>query len=104
MRTSKLKHITLISLNRPDDKNRLNVATIDDFKKAISNYEHDCSSTIAVLYGEGGSFCAGLESEELMKSSHNYNVIINIYFINFDFVDNSIVFIRIFYIRIVKNQ
>lgn len=55
----------MISLNRPEEKNLLNLATVGDLKKAISNYENDCSSTIAILYGEGGSFCAGLESEEL---------------------------------------
>jgi len=70
-------------LNRPDNKNRLNIATIDDLKKVIFNYEHDSSSTIAILYGEGGSFCAGLESEELVESSHIYNVMLTIYFINF---------------------
>jgi len=98
VKTSKHKHITLISLNRPDDKNRLNVATINDFKKAISNYEHDRSSTIAILYGEGGSFCAGLESEEWIKSSQMYNVliIINIYFMKFAFKINLLFFYKDF--------
>lgn len=67
-------------MNRPDDKNRLNVATLEDLKKAISNYENDCSSTVAILYGEGGSFCAGSEYEELVKTSQIYNVIKNILF------------------------
>ncbi|VVC31488.1 Hypothetical protein CINCED_3A006766 [Cinara cedri] len=62
----KHQHITLISLNRPEEKNILNLATVGDLKKAILNYENDCSSTIAVLYGEGGSFCAGMEPEELV--------------------------------------
>lgn len=61
----KHQHITLISLNKPEEKNLLNLATIGDLKKSISNYENDDLSTIAILYGEGGSFCAGLESEEL---------------------------------------
>lgn len=85
VKSFKYQHITLISLNRPDDKNRLNVATISDLKKAISNYENDCSSTIAILYGEGGSFCAGFESEELVKTSQMYNV--NILYYYFWFVD-----------------
>lgn len=81
IKSFKHQHITLISLNRPDDKNRLNVATVEDLKKAISNYEKDCSSTVAILYGEGGSFCAGFEPEELVKTSQIYNVIINILFL-----------------------
>lgn len=72
----KHQHITLISLNRPDDKNRLNLETIVNLKKAISNFENDCSSTIAVLYGEGGSFCAGMECEELTTASPVFNVIL----------------------------
>jgi len=69
-------HVTLISLNRPDNKNKLNLETIDNLKKAVSNFENDCSSTIAVLSGEGGSFCAGFDSEELPKALPTYNVIL----------------------------
>lgn len=75
VKTFKHQHITLISLNRPDDKNALNVATLDDLRKAITNFENDSSSTIAVLYGEGGSFCAGIDSDELSKASQIYDVI-----------------------------
>lgn len=66
-------------MNRPDNKNRLNLATTVDLKKAISNFENDYTSTIAVLYGEGGSFCIGLEPEDLVKSSQIYNVILIIW-------------------------
>lgn len=83
IKTFKHQHITLISLNRPDNKNRLRLATLVNLKKVISNFESDSSSTIAILYGEGGSFCTGLEPEELVKSSQIYNVIIIIYLIIF---------------------
>lgn len=61
-------------MNRPDEKNRLNLETMSDLKKAVSNFENDFSSTVAVLYGEGGSFCAGLEPDELIKLPQMYNV------------------------------
>lgn len=67
-------HVTLISLNRPDDKNKLNLETINNLKKAVSNFENDCLSTIAILYGEGGSFCAGFDPEELPEALPTYNV------------------------------
>lgn len=67
-------HITLISLNKPDNKNRLNVETVNNLKKAIFNFENDSLSTIAVLYGEGGSFCAGFESDKLSEMPQIYNV------------------------------
>lgn len=64
----------MISLNRPDNKNRLNVETVNNLKKAILYFENDSSSTIAVLYGEGGSFCAGFESDMMSKMPEIYNV------------------------------
>ncbi|XP_060872363.1 probable enoyl-CoA hydratase, mitochondrial isoform X1 [Metopolophium dirhodum] len=73
VKTFKHQHITLISLNRPDDKNTLNVATVDDLRKAISNFEDDPSSTIGVLYGEGGSFCAGYDPGELSEAPQVYD-------------------------------
>lgn len=75
VKTSKHQHITLISLNRPDDKNSLNVETLYDLKKAVTNFENDSSSTVAVLYGEGGSFCAGMDSDELSNAPQIFNVI-----------------------------
>jgi len=74
VKTFKHQHITLISLNRPDDKNTLNVATIDDLRKVISTFENDPSSTIAILYGEGGSFCAGLDPAELFEAPQVYDI------------------------------
>ncbi|CAH1737012.1 probable enoyl-CoA hydratase, mitochondrial [Aphis gossypii] len=73
VKTSKHQHITLISLNRPDDKNSLNVETLYDLKKAVTNFENDSSSTVAVLYGEGGSFCAGMDSDELSNAPQIFN-------------------------------
>lgn len=62
-------------MNRPDDKNTLNLATVDDLKNAISNFENDSSSTIAILYGEGGSFCAGFEPDELVETPQMVDII-----------------------------
>lgn len=70
-------------MNRPDDKNRLNAETLSDLKKAILNFENDSSSTIGILYGEGGSFCAGLDPEETVKEPQIYDVIIYVCLINF---------------------
>lgn len=83
VKVSKYQHTTLIALNRPDDKNRLNAATLGDLKNAILNFENDSSSTIGILYGEGGSFCAGLDPEEIIKEPQIYDVIIHVFLINF---------------------
>ncbi|XP_022179134.1 probable enoyl-CoA hydratase, mitochondrial isoform X2 [Myzus persicae] len=72
VKTFKHQHITLISLNRPDDKNTLNAGTVDDLRKVISNFENDPSSTVAILYGEGGSFCAGFDPCELSEAPQDF--------------------------------
>ncbi|XP_025415853.1 probable enoyl-CoA hydratase, mitochondrial [Sipha flava] len=72
IKTFKHQHTTLISLNRPDEKNRLNIKTVSDLRKAISEFENDCSSKVAIIYGEGGSFCGGMESE-LVKAPEIWN-------------------------------
>ncbi|XP_050436280.1 putative enoyl-CoA hydratase/isomerase YngF [Adelges cooleyi] len=76
---SKHQHITLIALNRPDDKNKLNTSTIDSLQKAVRDFENNDSSTVAVLYGEGGSFCAGYEPDESIESYQKYNEFIKSY-------------------------
>lgn len=50
------------------------MATIDDLRKVISTFENDPSSTIAVLYGEGGSFCAGFDPGELFETPQVYDI------------------------------
>ncbi|XP_050536506.1 probable enoyl-CoA hydratase, mitochondrial [Daktulosphaira vitifoliae] len=67
------QHITLIGLNRPDNKNKLNLSLINGLYKAIKDFESNNSSTIAILYGEGGSFCAGFETDKLKETFEMYN-------------------------------
>lgn len=100
----KHQHVTLISLNRPDNKNRLNVETVNELNKVILNFENDNSSTIAVLYGEGGSFCAGFESDMLTKMPQIYNVPKNYFFLCPVINMHHLFDIRAFYNHIVKNQ
>ncbi|XP_039947535.1 probable enoyl-CoA hydratase [Bactrocera tryoni] len=61
------KNVTLIGINRPQVRNAINVATATQLCEAFNAFEADDSSPVAVLYGIGGSFCAGYDILELGK-------------------------------------
>lgn len=59
------EHITLIGINRAKQRNAINFETAEKLSMALSDFEADPSSPVAVLYGIGGSFCAGYDIHEL---------------------------------------
>ncbi|EDV43881.2 uncharacterized protein Dana_GF18700 [Drosophila ananassae] len=58
-------HITLIGLNREQKRNSIDAQTAEQLTDAIIQFEADDTSPVGVLYGIGGSFCAGYDLEEL---------------------------------------
>ncbi|KAH8243516.1 hypothetical protein KR032_008170 [Drosophila birchii] len=58
-------HITLIGLNREQQRNSIDANTAEQLTEAISQFEADDSSPVGVLYGIGGSFSAGYDLAEL---------------------------------------
>ncbi|XP_061400096.1 probable enoyl-CoA hydratase [Musca vetustissima] len=61
----KEKNITMIGINRPQQRNAINAATAAKLCEAFSAFEADETSPIAVLYGVGGSFCSGFDILEM---------------------------------------
>ncbi|CAD6992307.1 uncharacterized protein LOC101462362 [Ceratitis capitata] len=61
------KNVTLIGINRPQVRNAINAATATQLCEAFNAFEADDTSPVAVLYGIGGSFCAGYDILELGK-------------------------------------
>ncbi|XP_037943933.1 probable enoyl-CoA hydratase [Teleopsis dalmanni] len=59
------QNITLIGLNRPEHRNSIDSATASLLCEALNKFEADETSPVAVLYGIGGSFCAGYDVKEL---------------------------------------
>ncbi|XP_075145861.1 putative enoyl-CoA hydratase [Haematobia irritans] len=57
--------ITLIGINRPKQRNAINYETAEKLSNALSAFEADDASPIAVLYGVGGSFSSGYDIHEL---------------------------------------
>ncbi|KAM7361506.1 putative enoyl-CoA hydratase isoform 3-T4 [Cochliomyia hominivorax] len=59
------ENITLIGINRPKQRNAIDFDTAEKLSMALSTFESDQTSPIAVLYGVGGSFCTGYDIREL---------------------------------------
>ncbi|EDV94521.1 GH21648 [Drosophila grimshawi] len=58
-------NVTLIGINREQQRNSIDAATAEKLGEAINQFESDDSSPVGVLYGVGGSFSAGYDLKEL---------------------------------------
>ncbi len=54
-------NVGILTLNRPDKRNALNLAIWKSLDSAIGLAEEDKESRVVILRGEGKSFCAGLD-------------------------------------------
>lgn len=62
--------ILVISMNRPEQMNALNVEMAKNLREAFENIRWDASIKVVVLSGIGGkSFCAGLDLKERSRMS-----------------------------------
>lgn len=56
--------IALIGLNRPDKRNAINDSLIDELRVAVQRAHEEAD--VAVLFGHGSNFCAGLDLAEAL--------------------------------------
>jgi enoyl-CoA hydratase len=54
-------HVTTIIIDRPDRKNAVDAETATRLADAFRSFEADTSARVAVLWGAGGTFCAGAD-------------------------------------------
>lgn len=57
--------VTIVSLARPEVKNAVNPETAEALMRAFLEFSRNPDAHIAVLYGEGGAFCAGYDLKEV---------------------------------------
>lgn len=57
-----------MGLNRPLKRNALNYKLLSALREELKIFESNEASSVAVLYGTGGNFCAGLDLDELPSS------------------------------------
>lgn len=61
--------VTTIGINRPEKRNALDVTTAQLLSEVLDEFENNDETSVAVLYGAGGNFCAGYDLQEIA----NYN-------------------------------
>ncbi|PIC22420.1 hypothetical protein B9Z55_016486 [Caenorhabditis nigoni] len=62
--------VLLIGINRANKKNCVNHATALQLIDAFETFNNDSTMKTAVLYGEGGTFCAGYDLKSVSKAEH----------------------------------
>ncbi|MFD7711940.1 crotonase/enoyl-CoA hydratase family protein [Streptomyces sp. NPDC059785] len=61
VRTERQGHVTTVVLSRPAARNAVDGPTAAELAAAFRAFEADGTARVAVLWGEGGTFCAGAD-------------------------------------------
>ena len=63
--------VTTVILSRPECRNAVDRPTADALAAAFVAFERDASASVAVLWGEGGTFCAGADLKAIAQGKGN---------------------------------
>ncbi|MEW2512682.1 crotonase/enoyl-CoA hydratase family protein [Streptomyces sp. NPDC046870] len=61
VRTEREEYVTTVVLSRPEARNAVDGPTAAELADAFRAFEADDGARVAVLWGEGGTFCAGAD-------------------------------------------
>jgi enoyl-CoA hydratase len=61
VRIEKQDRVTTVILSRPERRNAVDRDTAAELARAFRDFEADPEAAVAVLWGEGGTFCAGAD-------------------------------------------
>ncbi|NUP18250.1 MAG: crotonase/enoyl-CoA hydratase family protein [Streptomyces sp.] len=65
VRVERQGHVTTVVLSRPEVRNAVDGPTAAELAAAFREFEADDEARVAVLWGEGGTFCAGADLKGL---------------------------------------
>lgn len=71
VRVERSGHITTVILSRPEARNAVDRPTAEALAAAFRAFEHDEQARVAVLWGEGGHFCAGADLRAIARGEGN---------------------------------
>jgi enoyl-CoA hydratase len=71
VRVEKDGHVTTIVLSRPEVRNAVDRKTALELADAFRAFEADGEARVAVLFGEGGTFCAGADLQAFARGEGN---------------------------------
>jgi enoyl-CoA hydratase/carnithine racemase len=63
--------VTTVILSRPDVRNAVDRDTAEALAEAFREFDDDDNALAGVLYGEGGTFCAGADLKAIALGKHN---------------------------------
>lgn len=61
VRVEREEYVTTVVLSRPEARNAVDGPTAAELTRAFREFEADDGARVAVLWGEGGTFCAGAD-------------------------------------------
>ena len=67
MRVERKGPVTTVILDRPGARNAVNGPTAAALYAAFEEFDRDDSASVAVLWGDGGTFCAGADLKAFGK-------------------------------------
>ena len=71
VRVQRHERVTTVILSRPERRNAIDRATADALADAFRAFDADADQDVAVLWGEGGTFCAGADLHALATGGGN---------------------------------
>ena len=74
VRVERQDAITTIIMNRPERRNAVDGPMALELRKAFRQFEADESQKVAVLWGEGGGFCAGADLTAVNDASRAHEL------------------------------
>ena len=63
--------VMTVILSRPERRNAVDRAAADALAQAFADFERDTTAIVAVLWGEGGTFCAGADLKAIAEGRGN---------------------------------
>lgn len=63
--------VTVVGINRPHVRNAVDRATAAALAEAFRSFDADDDAAVAVLYGEGGTFCSGADLKAVAAGEGN---------------------------------
>jgi enoyl-CoA hydratase len=71
VRVEKQGAVTTVIMNRPEARNAVDRATAEELAQAFRDFEGDEAAHVAVLFGDGGTFCAGADLKAMAAGQPN---------------------------------
>ncbi|MGV9455217.1 crotonase/enoyl-CoA hydratase family protein [Streptomyces sp. NPDC003635] len=71
VRVERREHVTTVVLSRPEVRNAVDGPTAAELAAAFRAFEADEEARVAVLWGEGGTFCAGADLKAMGTDRSN---------------------------------